>query len=774
MPRPTSALALVALLVPAVLGAQGSTKKISERADSATKIKTVEIVGTVTGTGRTRAGNAISREAITQVPLGTNALRLVEQLPGVNVQSSDPNGSYEWSNRVTIRGFQTQQIGQTFDGITLGDMSYGNFNGLGMGRAVDSDNLAGASVAQGSGALGTSSSNNLGGVIQYLSDDPANASRWRITQLVGSAATRRTGLRWDSGLQTVGGDGGFKAYVSFSRNDNDKYKGAGTRYSGADDGLLGEKGFIFGTGQTWQDQVNIKAQYFTGASKYTVYWDFAQRKEADYVDFSMARFAQSGRDWDQYSNWNTAVAAAASATPDEAYFKSSQGARKDNIGYLLAEYEMGEARLSIQPYFHANDGAGDWHAPTYGSTAFTTDPIFFRQSQYEANRYGANVRLAGEVAGNALEGGLWLERNSTTNRRLGWRLKNYLTGPDVDFSTLSRLFYDRTGTLTNTVAWIQNTNKLLDDRLRLTYGVKYLRIGADFVNNGKTRVAATYGDTLRPNASFDTDGGLLPQAGAVYAINAQDELFANFSQNVNALPYSPAGGVYNTNAGAFAYFNANTKPEKATTVEAGVRTRRGAVEGSLSLYTINYENRLIGVAVCPLTATCLSSFANVGSVGTKGAEALVRWKVMDGLTWQTAFAYNESRINENYTSGTTVIPSKDKWVVDAPLVQAQSNVRYDNDGFFATGAVRFASARFFSILNDSKTGAYGQVDAGLGYRFGKVANIRELTVQLNVINLTDRSQIATVGTGGFTVSGDNQTLQSAPPRLLYLSLSAAF
>lgn len=774
MERYTAALLLAAALGPTTLGAQGPARKVTERADSATKIKAVEVIGTVTGTGRTRAVNAISRDVITQVPPGTTALRLVEQLPGVNVQSSDPSGAYEWSNRVTIRGFQTSQIGQTFDGITLGDMSYGNFNGLGMNRAVDADNLAGASVAQGSGALGTSSSNNLGGVIQYLSDDPANASRWRLTQVVGAAATRRTGLRWDSGLHMLGDESGFKAYLSFSRSDNDKYKGGGKRYSGADDGLLGEKGFLFGTGQTWQDQVNLKAQYFSGTSKYTFYWDFAQRKEADYVDLSLARYTTSGRDWDQFSNWSAAVAGAASATPDEAYFYSSQGARKDNLAYLLAEYELGGARLSIQPYLHTNNGAGDWHAPTYGSTAFTTDPIFFRQSQYEASRYGANVKLVGEVAGNKLEGGLWLEQNTTTNRRLGWRLKNYASSPDVDFSNLARLFYDRTGTLTNTVAWVQNTNSFMDDRLKVTYGVKYLRIGADYVNNGKTRVAATYGDTLRPNASFDTDGGFLPQVGAVLALDEQDQLFANVSQNVNALPYSPAGGVYNTNPGAFAFFKANTKPEKATTIEAGVRTRRGPLEGSLTLYTINYENRLIGVAVCPLTATCLSSFANVGSVGTKGAEALVRWKVLDGLTWQTAFAYNESKINDNYLSGTTLIPSKDKWVVDAPLVQAQSNMRYENGGFFAVGAVRFASSRFFSILNDYKTPAFGQVDAGAGYRFGAVGNIKDLSVQLNVVNLTDRSQIATVGTGGFTVTGDNQTLQSAPPRLVYLSVSAAF
>ena len=95
MQRHIGVVLLAALVAPAASGAQAGAKKVSERADSATQVKAVEIIGTVTGTGRTRAGNAISREAITQVPLGTNALRLVEQLPGVNVQSSDPSGSYE-------------------------------------------------------------------------------------------------------------------------------------------------------------------------------------------------------------------------------------------------------------------------------------------------------------------------------------------------------------------------------------------------------------------------------------------------------------------------------------------------------------------------------------------------------------------------------------------------------------------------------------------------------------------------------------------------------
>ena len=161
--------------------------------DSVQRLRTVEVVGSRVGRGKARAGSAVDAIDLTLAPTGTSALKVIERLPGVNMQSADPFGTYEWSNRITMRGFQTQQIGQTFDGITLGDMSYGNFNGLGIGRAIDPDNLGAATVLQGSGALGTSSSNNLGGVVQYTSAEALGKRTISLSQMVGEANTRRTG-----------------------------------------------------------------------------------------------------------------------------------------------------------------------------------------------------------------------------------------------------------------------------------------------------------------------------------------------------------------------------------------------------------------------------------------------------------------------------------------------------------------------------------------------------------------------------------------------------
>ena len=77
---------------------------------------------------------------------GTSPIKLVERLPGVNFSSADPFGAYEWAVRINVRGFSQQQMGFTLDGVPLGDMSYGNFNGLHISRAIISENLGEAQI----------------------------------------------------------------------------------------------------------------------------------------------------------------------------------------------------------------------------------------------------------------------------------------------------------------------------------------------------------------------------------------------------------------------------------------------------------------------------------------------------------------------------------------------------------------------------------------------------------------------------------------------------
>ncbi len=756
------------------LGAQPAAKKPQPKQDSTQTLGAVQITATASGQGESRAVNALSKRDLQERAAGTSALKVLSRLPGVNFNSADPWGQYEWSNRVTMRGFQTQQVGQTFDGLPLGDMSYGNFNGLGIGRAVDAENLAGASVSQGSGALGTSSANNLGGVVQYASDAPNARRSFLFKQTVGGANTFRTTGRFDTGFWTRG-DRGASAYLSVTRQDNDKSKGGGQTASPIHQGLLGDNG-IFHDGQTWLEQVNAKGVAFMGSNKFTGFYSFSNRSEADYVDLTLARYNKSGRDWDQFSDWNLAKQyATTSGQEDEAYWQSSRGARLDHLLYGLADFALGEnARLQVQPYLHSDKGNGDWHAPTYGPSSWSTDPIFFRQTQYDGQRGGANAKLTAKVGGNAFETGLWYEGNTTNIRRMGWGLVNYQTGPTVDFNNNIRLFFDRTGKITTTMLYAQNTNVLAANRLKLTYGAKYVNVNADFHSNGNTANAKTFGDAGRPDLSVSAKGAFLPQVGAIWTLNPSDQLFSNYSENMNQYPLSPQGGIYNLSAGGFDAFKANTKPERATSVDFGYRTRREKIEASVSGYAISYRNRLVATANCQLTATCASVISNVGTVSSHGVEGLLNLTLTPSLSWANTASYNVSTINDDYKTGTTTVPSSGKSVVDAPQMMANSAVRFAQGGFNGSLATRYVGKRYITILNDLSVDPYTTVDATIGYRFARIGAAKNVSVQLNVVNALDADYIGSVGTGGFAVKGDIQTLQTGARRLVFLSVGTTF
>lgn len=759
------------LLFAAPARAQQPTPK-SPQKDTLRTLGAVQITATASGQGEDRAISAIGKPELQAVTAGTSALKVIEKLPGINFQSADPWGRYEWSTRVTVRGFQTQQIGQTFDGLPLGDMSYGNFNGLGVGRAVDSDNLGGAGVAQGSGALGTASANNLGGVIQYASDAPKANRTLTLRQTLGMANTFRTVLRWDTGLWTSGNNGA-SAFISVSRHDNDKWKGGFTAASPVNKGLLNRNG-LFHDGQTWQEQVNMKAVAFLGDHKITGYYGFSNRSEGDYADLTLARYNKSGRDWDQFSNWNDAKAAAIGADPDQAYWESALGARRDNLAYVLADFAIGDAaRFSVQPYFHDNIGNGDWTAPSYGSS-WSPDPIYFRQTQYDGQRTGANARFNVTAAGNKFEAGLWTESNTTNIRRAGWRLSNYSAGPTVDFNNMIRLFFDRTGEIKTTVLYAQNSNQLMDGRFKLTYGAKYLNVTADFKSNGNTANATTFGDPGRPGFNVTAKGEFLPQVGAVWSFGTAEQLFANYSENVNQYSLSPQSGIYNLSPAGFDAFKQNVKPERASTLDLGIRTKREDVEASLAIYTVSYRNRLVTIANCQLTATCASVFSNVGSISSYGAEALVINQLTPELNLSSSVAWNSSKINDDYTSGTTVVKAKGKTVVDAPRIIWNSTLKYAEGGWTGNVGTRYVAERYFSVLNDMSVPSSMLFDAAMGYTFKRFGAAKDLSIQLNASNLFDRSHIATVGTGGFSVSGDRETLMAGSRRMVFLTVGASF
>jgi iron complex outermembrane receptor protein len=336
------------------------------------------------------------------------------------------------------------------------------------------------------------------------------------------------------------------------------------------------------------------------------------------------------------------------------------------------------------------------------------------------------------------------------------------------------LFYDRTGDIKTTMLYVQNGSTLLDSKLQLTYGAKYLDVAANFNSNGNTDNAPVFGDPGRPNLSVDAKGSFLPQVGAVLSLNGTDQLFTNYSENINQFPLSPAGGVYNLGTSTFDAFKANVKPERASSIDFGIRTKKQNVEASLATYYVNYRNRLVGTKNCQLTATCASILNNVGTVTSYGLEGLLNMRLSNEWSWSTTASWNSSTINDNYQNGTTTVLSAGKTIVDAPQLLANTSIRYADAGWTGSFATRYVSNRYFSIQNDMSVPSYLTGDFGLGYSFKQLGVAKNVNVQLNITNLFDNEYIGPIGTGGFTISGDNQTLQPGARRLVFLSVGTTF
>jgi len=289
-------------------------------------------------------------------------------------------------------------------------------------------------------------------------------------------------------------------------------------------------------------------------------------------------------------------------------------------------------------------------------------------------------------------------------------------------------------------------------------------------------VATTFGDLGRPDLAIPTRTGLLPQVGAILQVGRDIELFANAAENINALPYNPSTGIYGTSPAGFAAAIADLKPERARTVETGVRVQRRRMAASVAVYRIGYANRLVPLTVCPATSTCNASYANVGSVTSRGVEGTVSLTVLPGLAASVNAAWSAATYDADYIGNQQtgdVVPARGQDVVDAPRLLASAGIRATRGGLFADLAGRYTGTRALSIVNDVIVPAAFVADIGAGWRGAGVLGLREVAVQLNVLNVLDADYIATIGTVGFAARGGSATSTVNPgvPRQAFVGVT---
>jgi iron complex outermembrane receptor protein len=696
-------------------------------------LDTVEIFGK----GQTRQVQNITRKDLADALPGTSPLKVLDKLPGVSFQAADAFGAYEWSTRISVRGFSQGQLGFTLDGIPLGNMSYGNNNGLHISRAIIPENLRHVDLSQGSGAVGTASTSNLGGAVQFISSNPSEAPAMSVSQTFGSNSMRRTFARVDSGLLASG----TKLSASAVRQHAQKWKGHGP-----------------------QDltQFNSKLLQGSGPVQFSAFYNYADRSENDYQDLSLDMRDRLGWEWDNYApDWERALQAARGiftggvTTRDDAYY-DARGLRKDHLAGATVEMENPSAslRLKASAYYHRNDGQGHWYTPYTASSAAV--PVSIRTTEYGVRRRGVVSDLTWKTGIHSVNGGLWYEHN------LHDLVRNYyaVTGPDDTNRFLENpmLTAFRQQFLVHTTQFhLQDTMALMDNRLRINGGFKSISVAIDATSINAARAAGT----LKAAKPF------LPQLGLNFDLDRDHELFASVSRNLRAFE-AGVYGQFSQSQAAFDANGANLKPETSTSADLGLRFVRGSVAGSVALYKADFRDRILSVATCAGVVGCPNTVVNVGQVSTKGLEAVASWSPLRHWTWFNSVTLNRSRYGSDYLDKGLPVAVSGKQVVDVPARLMHTELAYDDKRFFARLGGNYTAQRYYTFTNDGKVPAYTVWNLGAGIHRGG------LTLQVNVNNLANKRYFSTIGSNQFVASdprGLFQTMLTGAPREVFITVS---
>jgi iron complex outermembrane recepter protein len=731
----------------------------------------------VVGRGETQQVQEISNKDLAILLPGTSALKAIEKLPSVNVQNADAFGAYEWAQRVSIRGFNQQQLGYNLDGIPLGDFSYGNVNGLHISRAISSENIGTTRVTQGAGALNTQATNNLGGTLEFISRDPKSEFGIVASGTYGSDETLRGFASVDSG--DLGGVRGFLSYAYYT---TDKWKGFGKQRA---------------------HNVNAKVVADIGEGKLTGFFSFSDRAEQDYQDLSLEQIRRLGFNNDNISNNfplavliadvannidlrnNTTGAlggdglsditgnaptnpAAGTAFPapytniDDVYFDAS-GLRRDYLGSLGYATPLGEnLTFAVKGYYHSNHGQGTWwtpYVPTPGGA-----PISVRTTEYDIRRGGVFGTITGEFGINKLRVSGWYEKNDFLQARRFYGLPSRTASTRSARSFQSNPFFTQWEFNHDTSTLQYSIDDVIDlGALKISAGWK----GFSVVNRATPVIKGGFAE-----GRIKVTDWFQPSVGATYTFG-DAEVYANFSQATRAFTTATTGGPFATTQIGFDTIRSTLRPEASDTYEAGVRYGDNKLSATMGVFLVNFRNRIIATRVGAGIVGNPSVLQNVGRVRSYGFEAAADYKLGYGVTLFASYSYNDSKYRNDVALPTGTILTGGKTTVDTPKHLLKGEIGYDQYGIFGRIGANYISRRFFTFTNDQSVPGRVIVDASLGYRFSG-GFLDKWEIQANATNLFDKDYVSTIGSNGFGNSGDNQTLLSGAPQQFFITLKTAF
>lgn len=714
------------------------------------------------GTDRTRNAITISREALLAAPAGISGLKMLETLPGFNVQTSDALGLYEFGNSVSVRAFNYQQIGFVLDGVPMGRSD--QFGGSPIYRYVDNENLGSVTASQGTGEVSQPSYASLGPIASYSTIVPSATPGATLAATAGSYNLERTFLKVQSGKWN-----GVSAYLSRSQQSSDQWRGPGTFDR-----------------EHWEAKLRYELSPAASVSFSFVtndYFDYDSPviSKAQYYGAAGDLFGRKGR-YFGYLEYVpdlpiTTPGIAYSNTAYNQYYLQAINSRNDTLYTGNATFEVSSSlRLNATGYYEDKEGYGvspEAYATSLASynaqrliVAGLNAPrgLQYGLSTVDGKRYGALASFTYKAGPQEILGGVWLETDDfhrTQNRfnqvggsPAGQPLLNEYVHRQRDFKSKRETVQ----------LYLKDTISLADNRLKLELGIKSLDV--DYEISGY-RNPADYINSRTPKITDNFSDSFLPQAGLVYSVNATDQVFASYAENF-ALPRG-ADDVYATASPAAP----GPKAETAKNYELGYRFNRGTVNLVAAAYITKFTNRLQSFAsVVPGSTQTETFFQNVGGVESSGVEISGGYRpafLANKLSFNASATYNKVEFKDSYST----LAIAGKTVPDSPEYIFQGSATYEPVAWAAFSfSARALTSRFTNFVNTETAGGYSVYSAYIDLGGGKLAvgPVKNLKVRFNVENLFDKDYFGTISTTTTTTA----FFRPGPDRTYQLTVSASF
>ncbi|WP_067735554.1 TonB-dependent receptor domain-containing protein [Novosphingobium naphthalenivorans] len=763
----STCLAAIAVATPAL------ADDAADAADAADALNGDAII--VTGTRATYNNSALSEELIADKSPVASVLDLANTLPGVQVQEGDAFGFDDWSTAYSIRGFQTnldqQQVGLTIDGLPNGGSNYGG--GSKANRFVDTANIRTVEVSQGTADIGSLSNEALGGTLNFVTSDPLDEMRVRLSGSVGDFEASRYYGRFDTGLFL---NNTAKAWISYSHQQATDW--------------------MEGSAQNHRD--NFAGKFIIDTPvKLTGYVDYDYAHEDNYDQmYSPEQYAASPHADALTGVW-TGI-----PVIDQNYRRAWSTIRKNFFAYLKADTKIGDSLdLHASVYYHDMAGRGDWAPPyvvdvtddgagnpeselsgtstvnggsalgkiyfvdangvaltasegcasLYDPSCYATGAIgaqSYRHTHYRKDRLGFTGEGTWKVTlgglDNSLRAGLWYE--DTTRQE--WRNWHNVTDTTVGMAYDSTPYwtqYSRKYPQTTFKWYVQDTVQV---------GPVTANIGAKQFTNHLDRVDL-FGDTdnvsIKSTSKVLLSGGI--QIEPVHGLN----VFGGYAENFKALTDS-----------VLEYNNADLseiKPESAKNWEAGVRYENGWFHGSATWFKSKFSNQVIYVSNSTASGIDYLGegdgiFYNAGGIDSEGFELLANVRPTTNLNLYAAYTYIDAKYRGTGDSVLDaeqgVTPGNRVTGIPQNMFVLSANYRLGPVSLGVT--TKYTDDRYVNADNSWKADSYILTDLNINVKGEALSQaLKALQFDLTINNLTDEDYLGGIS-GNYAWIGAPRTM----------------